>query len=358
MTRGATRTTTIEVRYPAALGAIGLRGSQPPLSWDRTLPPTSASGCSHVFEIELPEGAIVEFKPLRDDKHWARERNFTVLAGERVTVEPYFDRSRSVVEAFVRTMAWRELDRTMAFQVLLPPSYDEHLDKRYPVLYAQDGQALFSTGADPIDGSSWRMDETLDELYEIGALEEIIVVGIHTQERRIDVLSPTRDPRHGGGDGPKYLQFLVDTVKPWVDRTYRTRPETGSTALLGASMGGLFSFFAAWTRPDVFGKAACLSGSFWWDGRSMVREVQKGYCPAPRPLLYIDSGAAKTHFEEDANARDGLHHTLALRQALVTHCYMPGDNLHTLAFPGLRHNNTSWGVRLPIPLQLLFPRRA
>jgi predicted alpha/beta superfamily hydrolase len=122
-------------------------------------------------------------------------------------------------------------------------------------------------------------------------------------------------------------------------------------------MGGLFSFFAAWTRGNVFGRAACLSSSFWWDGRCMVKEVQKGSCPLPRPWLYIDSGAAKGRFEEDANLRDGYHHTLALRTALVEHCYVAGENIHALAFAGMSHNNASWASRLAIPLQLLFPRR-
>jgi hypothetical protein len=89
----------------------------------------------------------------------------------------------------------------------------------------------------------------------------------------------------------------------------------------------------------------------------MVREVQKGECPYPRPCLYIDSGAARSAFEEDANLRDGYHHTVALCSALVSHCYIPGDNLHTLAFAGSSHNNASWAARIAIPLQLLFPRK-
>jgi enterochelin esterase-like enzyme len=128
--------------------------------------------------------------------------------------------------------------------------------------------------------------------------------------------------------------------------------------LLGASMGGLFSFYAAWTRSDVFGRAACLSGSFWWANQSMVREVQKGVCPVPRPWLYVDSGVAKNMFEGDANLVDGFHHTVALRNALVTHCYAPGANLHVLAFTGVRHDTASWAARLAIPLQLLLPRLA
>jgi hypothetical protein len=89
----------------------------------------------------------------------------------------------------------------------------------------------------------------------------------------------------------------------------------------------------------------------------MVREVQKGSCPLPRPWLYIDSGAAKNALTEDANLRDGFEHTAALRTALVSHCYVPGENVHSLAFAGLSHDNDSWASRLAIPLQLLFPRR-
>ncbi|HSB62887.1 MAG TPA: alpha/beta hydrolase-fold protein, partial [Thermoanaerobaculia bacterium] len=142
---------------------------------------------------------------------------------------------------------------------------------------------------------------------------------------------------------------------PYVDTFFRTRRERADTAVMGSSMGGLFSFFAAWTRSDVFGKAACLSSSFWWNRRWMVRETEKDFCPLPPPLFYVDSGAARNATEEDANLRDGYHHTMALRKALVGHCYVPGMNLHVLAFPGHRHDNASWAARLGIPLQLLFP---
>ncbi|HVY45448.1 MAG TPA: alpha/beta hydrolase-fold protein, partial [Minicystis sp.] len=184
------------------------------------------------------------------------------------------------------------------------------------------------------------------------------VVAVHTRERRLETLSPSRDARYGGGEGPRYLDFLVDRLKPAVDRAYRTLPEGAHTGLLGASMGGLFSFFAAWRRSDVFGKAACLSGSFWWDDRFMVRDVRAGGCPVPRPLLYIDSGAAKAEFDEDANRRDGYHHMVAMRNALVGHCYEPGVHVHALAFAGAAHENAAWAARLATPLQLLFPRES
>jgi predicted alpha/beta superfamily hydrolase len=310
-------------------------------------------GQLRVFEVTVPPGEVLEFKVTRGDT-WSRERNHSVVAGESCRVRPYFDRERGELVP-LQTLASPELGRSVEYEVFLPPSYGEHTDRRYPTLYAQDGHVIFTTGSDPF-GPPWRIDETLDELYQLGAMEEVIVVGIHTREGRLEMLTPSRDARHGGGDAPLYLEFLTETLKPAIDARYRTAPGPGDTAVMGASMGGLFSFFAAWRRSDVFGKAACLSSSFWWDDRFMVRDVRGGGCPVPRPLLYIDSGAARSGFEEDANLRDGYDHTIAMRNALVGHCYTPGVHVHVLAFAGSAHENAAWAARLATPLQLLFPR--
>lgn len=350
--------TTIAAHYPSAKGALALRGSLAPLSWDLSRPPTSVDGDRYVFEVDLPEGEIFEFKFVRNETDWSCGRNFGAQAGASGEVHPYFDRKIGTLDAEIRTIHAPELARDVRYRVFLPPSYYEHDEHRYPVLYAQDGQSLFSDHPDPIDGHSWRLDDALNELYDLGAAEEIIVVAVFTDYDRLEMLSPTADPSHGGGGGARYRDFLIDTLKPHVDAAYRTEPGRADTGLLGSSMGGLFAFFSAWTRPDVFGRAACLSSSFWWNKREMVREVAKGQCPFPRPVLYLDSGAAKAAFEEDANLRDGFHHTQALRSSLVGHCYVPGQDLHTLAFAGLSHNNASWASRVAIPLQLLFPRRS
>ncbi|MCY2958847.1 MAG: alpha/beta hydrolase-fold protein [Planctomycetota bacterium] len=187
-------------------------------------------------------------------------------------------------------------------------------------------------------------------------MQEIIVVSIETTTRRLDRLGPVPDADHGGGRAEDHLAAMVGELKPHVDRTLRTRTGPKSTALLGSSMGGLFSFYAAWKRPDVFGSAVCLSSSFWWADRWAIRHAQSGTCPSPRPLLYIDSGAACSALDRDANARDGQHHTRAMERALVGHCYEPGKDLHVLTFPGHRHDSTSWAARVAIPLQLVFPR--
>lgn len=348
--------TVIEVRYPPGRGAVSLRGNTAPLSWARSTVATRVEGERHFFELETA-CTLLEFKPFREDGRFACGRNYSVQAGQSIVVEPYFDSPLGSFEGVRRTLASPQLGRTLTYEVFLPPSYLELPGRRYPVLYAQDGQQVFSTGRDPFDGSSWRMDDSLNELYDLAAMEEILVVGIHTNEQRLEMLSPTPDPEHGGGQGPQYLGFLIDTLKPVIDSTYRTMPGREDTGLMGSSMGGLFTFFGAWTRSNVFGKAACLSSSFWWADRYMIREVEGGACPFPRPMLYLDSGAAKSAFERDANLRDGYHDTLAMKHALVSHCYTPGQNVYTLAFAGMSHNNASWASRLAVPLQLMFPAR-
>ncbi len=347
-------TTTVRVRYSRSLGTVGLRGAAP-LSWHATVLPTRREGSLHVFELDLPDGHLLDFKPVRHDDRYAAGRNLTVLAGETLDVEPYFDATHGTLDAAPRRIGSTELGRDVLFRVFLPPSYRETDARRYPVLYALDGQSLFSDSKDPLSGESWRLDDTLNELWSLGAAGETIVVAVHSDVARLEMLSPTADPGHGGGDGPRTLSFLTDTLKPYVDAFFRTRRGREDTAILGSSLGGLFAFFSAWTRPDVFGKAACLSGSFWWDRRAMVHAVERGACPLPPPFLYVDSGAARNAAEEDANLRDGYHHTMALRKALVGHCYTPGVNLHVLAFPGHAHDAASWGARLGVPLQLLLP---
>lgn len=347
----AAPTTIVEVYYPPSRGRIGVRGNHAPLSWDHTQAPDEQEGERHLFRLAIPEGELLELKVVRNEEEWAGGRNYVVHAGDHLRLEPYFERHTVVLEE-QRTL---EIEGAqIRFQVLLPPSYEEQSNKRYPVLYVQDGQSLWSSSSDPF--GIWYLDAELDRLYELGAIEELIVVGIDTSERRIDRLSPMPDSEHGGGGGGAHLAAIIDHLVPFINATYRTRPEREHTGLLGSSMGGLFSFFAAWTRPDVFGKAACLSSSFWWADRAMVRSVQRGGCPAPKPLLYIDSGAALSDLERDANVRDGFHHTRSMFRALTAHCYTAGVDLHRFVYTGATHDAPSWQARIAVPLQILFPQ--
>jgi predicted alpha/beta superfamily hydrolase len=341
------RTTRVEVTYPAHRGRIGVRGSHAPLSWDASTAPSYSEGDRHVFELTVPDGETLELKLVRGDDDWAQGRNYTVHAGDHLHLEPAFDRA---VGELLDPVTLAEDGVELSYQVLLPPSYGEQDSKRYPVLYAQDGQSLWTGSSDPF--GVWCLDATLNRLLELAVIEEVIVVAIDTAHERIERLSPVPDAEHGGGRGAEHLRAITDVLKPRIDAQLRTRSAPEDTCIMGSSMGGLFSFFSAWSRPDVFGKAICLSSSFWWANRHMIRAI--GEAPTPRPVIYLDSGAALNPQEPNPSAQDGFHHTRAMHRALGRVGYTPGSDLHRLTFPGEAHDASAWAARVAIPLQLLF----
>lgn len=141
--------------------------------------------------------------------------------------------------------------------VYLPEDYNSTTEK-YPVLYMQDGQNLF-TGTTAYSGEL-RIDEQLNKLQA-----KTIVIGIeHGGDKRIDELSPYVHEKFGGGNADNYLDFLVNTLKIYVDLNYRTKTDRESTTIFGSSVGGLVSFYAVLKYPKVFGKAGIFSPSFWF----------------------------------------------------------------------------------------------
>jgi predicted alpha/beta superfamily hydrolase len=341
--------TIVRVRYPEERGQIGLRGDAP-LSWDETLAATSRAGDHWRFELEAPEHELVELKLVRNEDDWQEGRNYVVHAGDQIDIEPYFDRA---APELLDPQTVGEGEGALDFRVLLPPSYVEQTSKRYPVLYVLDGQSLWSTSEDPF--GVWNLDSTLEGLFELHAMAEILVVAIDTGDRRADRLSPVPDEDGEGGRADLLLRAIVEDLVPLIDRDFRTKSSREDRGVMGSSLGGLFAFFAAWSRSDVFGKAACLSSSFWWADRWMVKEAARGPAPSPLPSIYVDSGAAKNPHEDDPALRDGFHHTRSMYRALLRRGYAPGSNLHRLTFAGESHNAAAWAARVALPLQLLFP---
>ena len=347
------RTTVLRAIYPRARGRLFLRGGSAGLDWVNNRAPDEVDGDVSTFHLQVPNADPVEVKLVREDGAWMVGRNAVIGRGDAVVLRPAFDRSNGELSS-LRTvdLPW---GGALHMRVRLPPSYREQDQERYPVLYCQDGQSVWSDGTDPF--GTWGLDRVLDELWDVGALDEIIVVSIDTGEGRFERLAPVPDPLYGGGGGgANHLRGMVEVLKPLVDAEYRTRPERASTVLLGSSLGGLFSMWAAWTRPDVFGGAICLSSSFWWGKRFMLHLVASGSCPAPRPNIYLDSGAAASDGEQDASTRDGVHNTRAMYRALREHCYELGADLYLLSWTGHHHDVRSWSARVSTPLQLFFPR--
>lgn len=227
--------------------------------------------------------------------------------------------------------------------VALPPSYDKGND-RYPVVYMQDGQNLF----DPATSYAghWRLLDTLANLGARGV--EALVVGIANAGRhRLYEYSPFRDPHRGGGGGDRYLAFTAETLKPLIDGTFRTRPERGSTAIAGSSMGGLISLYALYRYADVFGAAAALSPSVWFARRAILPYVAR-HADLAVGRLYLDIG-----LDEPAGA---VSDARALRDVLLESGLAPGRDLDYVEDEAGAHNEETWGRRVSRALPFLLGR--
>jgi predicted alpha/beta superfamily hydrolase len=164
-----------------------------------------------------------------------------------------------------------QLNRYRKIWIYLPPDYYT-TSKRFPVLYMQDGQNLFDKNTAAF-GTEWEVDESLNALHEDGDYG-CIVVGIdHGGSKRLDEYSPWVNVTYGGGEGSAYVEFLVNTLKPYIDGAYRTLPGRLTTGIMGSSMGGLISMFGFAERQDIFSRAGILSPSFWFGGTASMLHV-------------------------------------------------------------------------------------
>ncbi|MCS6990589.1 MAG: alpha/beta hydrolase-fold protein [Chitinophagales bacterium] len=161
-----------------------------------------------------------------------------------------------------------QLNRYRTIWLYLPDDYHTAPSKYYPVFYLQDGQNVFDAATS--FAGEWQVDETLHALQQAGDWGCIVVAIANDGQHRIDEYAPFVNPAYGGGEGDAYLDFIVQTLKPYIDANYRTMPTRDYTAIGGSSMGGLIAFYAALRHDDVFGKAAVFSPSFWFDDSLLI----------------------------------------------------------------------------------------
>lgn len=156
--------------------------------------------------------------------------------------------------------------------IYLPAGYENSKEK-YPVLYMHDGQDLFdeATSQGRIGPLEWGVDETIDK----AKLKCIVVAVEHDEDKlkRVQEYFYTDNPDNKDVDGKKYLDFMVNTLKPYIDKNYRTKPDKANTFLSGSSMGGLITFYAGLNYPETYGTLGVLSPSIWLDHGNINKEI-------------------------------------------------------------------------------------
>ncbi len=221
--------------------------------------------------------------------------------------------------------------------VWLPPSY-HHSNSRFPVLYMQDGQNLFSPHTSFI-GYDWRVDETTTQLIKKKLVEEFIVVGIcNTRDRlnEYNLFTPK---------GKLYSRFIIKELKIFIDETYRSKTGPGDTAVMGSSLGGLISFQLILNFPEVFGKAACMSNSFWVNNREIFESVKEKTIKREGLKIYLDCGCEEKELIEDNKKMCLLLRSIGFEQGKNLLCYFQRKG---------KHSELDWADRLNRPLKFLF----
>ncbi|MGD9524548.1 MAG: alpha/beta hydrolase [Gemmatimonadales bacterium] len=216
--------------------------------------------------------------------------------------------------------------------VATPPGYATSPDRRYPVIYLQDGQNLF----DPATSYAghWGLLETLAAR---GAEEPVILVGIPNLGRgRLREYSPFDDAIRGPGAAVGYLRWLAQMVKPMVDGAFRTLPDRAHTGVGGSSMGGLFALYAVVGAAATFGAAWVMSPALWYADGAIVRWLRRQ--PGPTGNIWLDIG-----LEEGDEA---LLDAREMRDLLVARGWNLGGQLRYLEDPDGDHDEASWGRRV------------
>ncbi len=176
--------------------------------------------------------------------------------------------SQATTQVSSFTIEAPQLSTSKKIWVYLPKNYNL-TKKKYPVIYMHDGQNLFDTKT--AFAGEWNIDETLDSIHA-----QVIVIGIENGgDKRMDELTPFKNTKHGGGKADLYLDFMIKTLKPYVDKTYRTKSNAKNTTIFGSSLGGLISFYAALKHPEIFGKVGCFSPSFWFNRNEILDLISK-----------------------------------------------------------------------------------
>jgi len=254
--------------------------------------------------------------------------------------------------------------------IWLPENFSS--EKKYSVLYMHDGQMLFDS-TKTWNKQEWKVDEMISALNKRGSIKECIVVGIWNDgDNRFTDYFPqkalsylTKDVREnliknqlkGKPLADKYLLFITQELKPFIDTTFNTYPNPLNTSIMGSSMGGLISMYAICEYPQVFGSAACLSTHWIGSSKSKDSDIPKAfnsylYENLPNPLTH------RIYFDYGTKTLDSLYkpYQLMVDETMKLKGYNE-TNWKTIEFIGDDHSERSWSRRLDIPLSFLLKNR-
>jgi metallo-beta-lactamase class B len=368
-TNSLQRTVTIRAVVPAGSGTVYLAGDLPELGpWDPHKFAMNGHGSNRIAVLHLPAGTNLEFKftlgswesvETTSSSDDVPNRTYTVPeSGEAMyvgTVAAWKSTNATVAAAMKKStatasvsilstnFAMPQLGRTRRIWLYLPPDYATSTNT-YPVLYMHDGQNVFDDATS--FAGEWGVDETLDQLHAQGDRGCIVVAIDNDGRHRMEEYQPNFDSTNDG-EGGKYVDFLVHTLKPYVDGHYRTRPDRINTGIAGSSLGGIISLYAGLKYPNVFGRVCVFSAPLWMQPKLFdLARQSKPLEPATR--FYFLCGLKETE-PADKLAK--------LQQQMVETLAGEGfkqEDLRSVVSPDGQHAEWFWRREFPAAYKWLF----
>ena len=261
--------------------------------------------------------------------------------------------------------------------VWLPADYSDA--KRYAVVYMMDGQMLFDARL-TWNRQAWAADAALARLVKDGKAADTLIVGVWNGgdqryaeyfPQKVLAAAPTTvrheyvsKAQNGRAQADAFLRFVVEELKPAIDRRFSTRAGPRDTFVVGSSMGGLIALYALCEYPQVFGGAAALS-AHWVGVPTAWGEARLRNAALPLAMLnYLalqlpGPGRHRVWVDRGSDALDSLYAPAlgVFGDLLHERGYTAADGIAKV-YEGSGHNERDWAARLEEPLQfLLAPRR-
>lgn len=231
-----------------------------------------------------------------------------------------------------------QLNTTRKVWALLPHDYD-YSNESYPVMYLQDAQNLFNENA---GYGNWEIDKKLAVMSEYKVGKIIVIAVEHAEADRVKEYNVGKTIL-GKGQGKKYIKFLVETLKPYVDSNFRTKKEREFTGIGGSSMGGLVSIFSGIRYPDVFGKLMIFSPSLWVSPKIKI----KNYNDSDTTRIYLYAGGDESETM--------IEHVETFKNRMLESEFIDDKMKINLSINKLgKHNETYWSDEFPKAIEWLF----
>jgi len=253
------------------------------------------------------------------------------------------------------SFASKHLGNSRTIAVYLPPGYEKDTRRRYPVLYMHDGQNLFDASTSFI-GVEWQADEAAERMIKSGEIEPLIIVGLYNTPERMTEYSPDFDEdRQAGGKGDAYAKFLVEEVRPFVDKTYRTKPGRADSGVAGSSMGGLISLHICRKYPKVFSRCGVISPALMWNDRSILKHLESDHKWLKGMRVWVDMGSEEGR--QVPGFSSALKDTRRLAKILDDAGLEQDRDYRYLEVSGGQHNEAAWAARFDQVLEFFFPAK-